>query len=275
MATPIYVLTNHKGGVGKSTSATNLAYGLLLMMQRAGLADARVLLIDTDSQGHSTLITTGRNNYGQHDSLHTVLVADRKRSYQAALDNCVPTLWHPNLFVLPSSRLLDGTERQIMTDNGAPYILSRALEPISQHFDAIVIDTRPSFSLLTIMALLAGTDAIIPVEPRYLETTGMMSAIAQIKDIKDGWQHPKLHIKGILVTKMDKRIKGHTDALQMLQESADLGPLLYGIVPANEAVSYAHAQHTSVLAYDPHASASKAYLKIAVQLIRDLHSEAR
>jgi chromosome partitioning protein len=209
MATPIFVLTNHKGGVGKSTSATNLAYGVLLVMQKAGVENPRVLLIDTDSQGHTSLVTTERNDYGQHDSLHTVLVADRQNSYQVLLNSCVSSHWHPNLFVLPASKLLDNTERELLNTSGAPYRLSKALEPIAHYFNAIVIDTRPSFSLMTVMALLSATDALIPVEPRYLETTGMLSAMNQIIEIRDGWERPNLRIKGIIVTKMDKRIKGH------------------------------------------------------------------
>jgi chromosome partitioning protein len=275
MATPIFVLTNHKGGVGKSTSATNIAYGVLLVMQKAGVENPRVLLIDTDSQGHTSLVTTGRNDYGQHDSLHTVLVADRQNSYQVLLNSCVASHWHPNLFVLPASKLLDNTERELLNTSGAPYRLSKALEPIAHYFNAIVIDTRPSFSLMTVMALLSATDALIPVEPRYLETTGMLSAMNQIIEIRDGWERPNLRIKGIIVTKMDKRIKGHLDSVQSLQEHQALGSLLYGIVPANEAVSYAHSQHSSVLSYDPHASASKAYFKIAIQLVKDMHAEVK
>ena len=75
--TRVFVLTNHKGGVGKSTSATNIAFGLAGVFRRAGAANCRVLLIDTDSQGHATLVTTGRNNYGADDSLYTVLMAER------------------------------------------------------------------------------------------------------------------------------------------------------------------------------------------------------
>jgi chromosome partitioning protein len=275
MATPIFVLTNHKGGVGKSTSATNLAYGVLLVLQKGGVENPRVLLIDTDSQGHTTLVTTGRNDYGQFDSLHAVLVAERQNSYQVLLNSCVPSHWSPNLFVLPASKLLDNTERELLNTSGAPYRLSKALEPITHYFNAIVIDTRPSFSLMTVMALLSATDALIPVEPRYLETTGMLSAMNQIIEIRDGWERPNLRIKGILVTKMDKRIRGHLDSVKSLQEHQALGSLLYGIIPANEAVSYAHSQHASVLSYEPQASASKAYFKIAIELVKDMYREAR
>ena len=273
--TPTYVLTNHKGGVGKSTSATNIAHGLLFVFEQAGIKDARVLLIDTDSQAHTTLVTTGHKNFGQHDSLHTVLMADRKTSYKVLLNCVLQSHWHPNLFILPATALLDTTERELLNTSGAPYRLGKALEPIAHHFNAIVIDTRPSFSLMTVMALLAATDAIIPVEPRYLETTGMISALNQIVEIRDGWERPNLKIKGILVTKMDRRIRGHIESVKNLRAHESLGKLVYGIIPSNEAVSYAHEQHISVMSYNPRASASEAYLKIAVQLIKDAYAEVK
>ncbi len=72
------VLTNHKGGVGKSTSASNIAFGLVQVLRSADARNSRVLLVDTDSQGHATLVTTGSKAYGTHDSLYTVLTTDRK-----------------------------------------------------------------------------------------------------------------------------------------------------------------------------------------------------
>jgi chromosome partitioning protein len=271
--TPTYVLTNHKGGVGKSTSATNLAHGLLFVLEKAGVQDPRVLLIDTDSQAHTTLVTTGRSDFTQHDSLHTVLMADRQHSYQVLLNCCVQSHWHPNLYVLPASAILDTIERELLNTSGAPYRLSKALEPVSKHFHAIVIDTRPSFSLMTVMALLAATDAIVPVEPRYLETVGLLSVISKINAIREGWRIPNLRVSGILVTKMDKRVKGHHHLLNELKSHPMLGKLLMGVIPMNEAVSYAHAQHMSVLSYDPRATASDAYLKVAVQLVKDMYVE--
>ena len=82
------VLTNHKGGVGKSTSATNIAFGLVNVLRSAGAANPRVLLIDTDSQGHATLVTTGSKDYGTHDSLYAVLTADRKDALRV-LTECI------------------------------------------------------------------------------------------------------------------------------------------------------------------------------------------
>jgi chromosome partitioning protein len=73
----IFALTNHKGGVGELTSSTNIGLGIASILRRVGAANSRVLLIDTDSQGHATLVTTGRNDFGAEDSLYAVLSADR------------------------------------------------------------------------------------------------------------------------------------------------------------------------------------------------------
>jgi chromosome partitioning protein len=100
------------------------------------------------------------------------------------------------------------------------------LTRISSHYLVVVIDTRPSFSLLTEIALIAATDAIAPVEPRYLETVGLMNVISTINEIHEGWRHPNLKISGLLVTKMDTHIRGHNHLLDELKAYPVLGQLL-------------------------------------------------
>ena len=207
--TRVFVFTNHKGGVGKSTSATNIALGLTSVLRSAGAPNCRVLLIDTDSQAHATLVTTGRKDYGVDNSLYTVLAAERANAAHTLANCIVPSTWDANLHVLPASPMLEGAERELMRVAGAPYRLADPLTQIVSHYAAVVIDTRPSFSLLTEMGLLAATEAIVPVEPRYLETVGLMSVLGKINEIRDGWRHPTLRVSGILVTKMDSRVRGH------------------------------------------------------------------
>jgi chromosome partitioning protein len=252
--TRVFVLTNHKGGVGKTTSATNIALGI------------------TDSQGHATLVTTGRNDYGADDSLYTVLMADRQTAPQVLASCIVPSTWDEDLHVLPASLLLESAERELIGVAGVPYRLTDPLSRIVNQYAAIVIDTRPSFSLMTEMGLVAATDAIIPVEPRYLETVGLMSVISKINDIREGWRHGDLRISGILVTKLDMRIRGHRQLLDELKGHPVLGKLVCGVIPANEAVSYAHHSHQSLFAYDPHALASQAYAKLVGKLVRQMVS---
>src|SRR5438552_15308489 len=105
--TRVFVLTNHKGGVGKSTSATNLAFGVVWVLKQAGASNPRVLLIDTDSQGHASLVTTGRHDFGRDNSLYTLLTADRKEA-PSVLTHCIaPSTWDEDLHVLPASPLLE------------------------------------------------------------------------------------------------------------------------------------------------------------------------
>ena len=266
--TRVFVFTNHKGGVGKSTSATNAAYGIASMLRKAGASNSRVLLIDTDSQAHATLVTTGTKDYGADNSLYTVLMADRQHAAQTLLNCLVQSDWHEDLHVLPASAMLEGAERELMGLAGAPYRLADPLNRIANRYAAVVIDTRPSFSLLTEMGLIAATDAIVPVEPRYLETVGLMSVIGKINEVRDGWRQPNLRVSGILVTKMDKRVRGHNHLLDELKAHSVLGKLLIGVIPANEAVSYAHHNHLSVFNYDPKAPASRAYAQLVGTLVR-------
>src|SRR5512143_1793351 len=225
-----FVMTNHKGGVGKSTTATNVGFGLGRVLKQAGAANSRVLLIDTDSQGHASLVTTGRRDFGRDDSLYTLLVAERKEAASVLARCVVPSTWDEDLHVLPASPLLESAERELMGVAGAPYRLAEPLSRIASHYAAVVIDTRPSFSLMTEMGLLAATDAIVPVEPRYLETVGLMSVIGKINDIREGWRQPNLRVSGILVTKMNTRIRGHNHLLNELKGHSVLGKLLLGII---------------------------------------------
>lgn len=118
--TRVFVLTNHKGGVSKSTSATNIAYGLVGLLRRFGAANCRVLLVDTDSQAHASLVTTGHKDYGADNSLYTVLMADRKDAPNVLASCIVQSTWDVDLHVLPASPMFEGAERELMGVAGAP-----------------------------------------------------------------------------------------------------------------------------------------------------------
>ncbi|QPC83027.1 ParA family protein [Phototrophicus methaneseepsis] len=268
--TRAFVLTNHKGGVGKSTSATNIALGIAGLLRQVGAKNPRVLLIDTDSQSHATLVTTGRNDFDTTNSLYSVLMAERQSAPQVLADVIVQSGWDENLHVLPATPLLEQAERELQGTAGSPYRLADPLAKIAPHYAAIVIDTRPSFSLMTEMALVAATDAIVPVEPRYLETVGLMSVIGKIHEIRDGWRIQNLRVSGVLVTKMDKRVRGHHNMLNELKAHPMLGKLLCGVIPMNEAVSYAHRSHRSIFTQDPKAPASRAYAHLVGRLVKQI-----
>ena len=109
----IFALTNHKGGVGKSTSATTIALGITALLCEAGATKRNVLLIDTDSQAHATLVTTGCNTFDSDNSLYAVLMADRSEATQTLI-NCIKVSeWSDNLHILPASPLLEQAEREL------------------------------------------------------------------------------------------------------------------------------------------------------------------
>jgi len=205
---------------------------------------------------------------GTDDSLYSVLMADRQTAPQVLANAIVQSHWDADLHDLPASPLLEGAEREMIGVAGAPYRLADPLSKLAGHYAVIVIDTRPSFSLMTEMALVAATDALIPVEPRYLETVGLLSVLSKINDIREGWRRPDLRVGGILVTKMDTRVRGHRHLLDELKNHNILGKMLCGVIPANEAVSYAHRDHQNVFSYDPKAPASKAYAQLVGTLMR-------
>ena len=140
--TPTIVLTNNKGGVGKTTTAINLAYALCQSMTSAGAPNARVLIVDTDSQAHATLTATGSKDYSRHESICSVLLADRSDTVEVLKRVIQESHWLPQLHVLPASGELESTERELFNAPGAPYRLADALSLIAHHYAAIVIDTR-------------------------------------------------------------------------------------------------------------------------------------
>jgi len=117
--------------VGESTSATNIALGLTAVLRQAKAKNSRVLLIDTDSQAHATLVTTGRNDYGTNDSLYSVLIADHQSASQTLANCIVPSTWDEDLHVLPGSPLLEQAERELQGTAGTPYRIADPLAKIA------------------------------------------------------------------------------------------------------------------------------------------------
>jgi cellulose biosynthesis protein BcsQ len=136
------------------------------VLRKAQVSNCRVLLIDTDTQAHTTLITTSKWDYGRDNSLYTVLMAARPNAASILANFIVQSEWDPDLHILPASATLEAAESELKGVPGAPYRLADPLSKIGSQYAAIIIDTHPSFSLLTEMALLAATDAIVPAEPR-------------------------------------------------------------------------------------------------------------
>jgi chromosome partitioning protein len=259
-------LTNNKGGVGKTTTAVSLAHGLVILLRHNNLPH-RVLLIDTDSQAHATLLATGRRDWDRSESLGEVLLARSGRAGSVLQRLIVSSTWDSDLHVLPGSPSLDGVNARLAEDHGFAIRLRHALRSIADRYDWVVIDTMPSFSRLTTLAMVAATDIVIPVEMRFLETIGLQALVEKIQDVRASWEIP-LSLTGILPVKYDQRVTLERENLELYMSHAFYGPRLFQTpIPVNVTVSYAHDACESIFLYDNRSTAARAYMSFVRELV--------
>src|SRR5439155_17681665 len=208
MATVIAV-ANHKGGVGKTTTTANLGAAL-------ALRGKRVLLIDLDPQGNLTS-AFGLEKEGQHTVADALL--DRRVALPVV---CVPNgstdgrQSSEQLSVVPAADALAAAEAQLMNKLGRELRLRDQLLNLEDHYDYILIDTPPSLGVLTVNALVAATRVIIPTEARYFSLQGLKMLEDSIEEIL--YLNPRLEVLGILLSKMDRRLKEERQVAQSLRQ---------------------------------------------------------
>jgi chromosome partitioning protein len=259
-------LTNNKGGVGKTTTAVSLAHGLVILLRHNNMPH-RVLLIDTDSQAHATLLTTGQRDWDRAQSLGEVLLARPAQAGAVMQRLIVPSTWDRDLHILPGSPTLDGVDARLAEDHGFAVRLRHALRSVADQYDWVVMDTMPSFSRLTTLAMVAATDIVIPVEMRFLETVGLQAIVEKIADTQQTWEI-SLRLTGILPVKYDQRVTLERENLELYEAHAFYGPRLFKtLIPANVTVSYAHDACESIFAYDGRSTAARAYMEFVKELL--------
>lgn len=260
-------LTNNKGGVGKTTTAVSLAHGLVILLRHNNMPH-RVLLVDTDSQAHATLLTTGRRDWDRSESLGEVLLAKANRAGAVLQRLIIPSKWDQDLHIIPGSPTLDGVDARLAEDHGFAIRLRQALRSVADQYDWVVIDTMPSFSRLTTLAMVASTDIVIPVEMRFLETIGLQAIIEKITDIQNAWELP-IRLTGILPVKYDQRVTLERENLDLYTSHTFYGPRLFHTpIPSNVAISYAHDACESIFIYDDRSNAARAYMAFVKELVQ-------
>ena len=239
----IIAFTNKKGGVGKTTTAVNMA---------AYCADAgkRTLLVDIDSQGNATT-ALGFPKSQLKKSVHNVLIED-----DAAENNILPTQIDL-LDILPSNVDLSGAEVSLVYKKNREKILKEALEKVRDNYDFIFIDCPPSLGLLTINAWVAADSVIIPLQGEYFALEGvsqLMNTIALVKQRLN----PNLSIEGVVITMFDGR------ALISKQIAAEIkkffkNKLYEVIVPRNVRLAEAPSHGKPIMLYEPKCIGARAY----------------
>ena len=239
---------NQKGGVAKTTTTLNL--GVALAEQ-----ELKVLLVDLDPQGNLTM-SQGLNPDTIERSMFDVLV------HRLPIQEVIH---HTEVDLAVSSIDLAGAELALSSMIGRERALEKALAPVRESYDFVLVDTPPSLGLLTINALVASNGVIVPVQCEYLSLRGLVQLENTLSMIRENL-NPDVGIEGILPTMYDKRTLHSREAVEILQEN--FGDLVFN-TKIRKTVRYAEApvKGTSVLKYDPSGNAAQAYRQLAKEVL--------
>lgn len=244
----IIAFSNHKGGVGKTTSVINIGAALNKQGYRA-------LLIDMDAQAnlsHSLgIVEPVKNTYGVMRGLYELSESIIK--VKDGLD------------VLPSILDLSGAEIELSSETGREYILKDALEPVINNYDFILIDCPPSLSLLTINALTVADEIYIPLQAQYLALQGLTKLMEIMLKIKKRLNN-KLEIGGVFITQYDKRIILNRDVANVMAEHFK-DRLFNTKIRVNIALAEAPAEKKDIFEYSPASNGAEDYLALSKEII--------
>jgi chromosome partitioning protein len=251
MSVKIISVVNQKGGVGKTTTAVNLATIFAVM-------NKRVLLIDLDSQGNSSSGLGLKQEQREITSYHLF-------SGSSSIDQAIYSTEIPNLSIITSNMNLAVAEIELLDKEDHEVILKNLLSSIIEQYDYIIVDCPPSLNLLTLNALVASDEVIIPMLCDFYSLEGLSHLLKTIEKVEKRL-NPKIKIGGILFTMYDKRNR-LTEQVEKDVRSC-LGKMVYNTtIPRNVRVSEAPSHGKSVIIYDHKCSGSLAYIELAKEII--------
>jgi len=252
--TRIYTLVNQKGGVGKTTTAINLAAYLAQLGQR-------VLVVDLDPQANAT----------------SCLGVDKRSvqgsTYDALLSGDVPAAWvlyneRLKLSLLPSSPSLAGAEVELVDESEREFRLRSALDSLEEKFDYILIDCPPSLGILTVNGLIAARDGVlVPVQCEYLALEGLGQLTQTIQRVQSSL-FPKLKVRGVVLTMFDPRTNLSNDVVKEVNNHFP-GMVFKSVVPRSIRLAESPSYGLPISAYAPSSVGAQAYEALARELLKD------
>ena len=248
----VIAIANQKGGVGKTTTAVNLGASL-------AVAEKRTLVVDIDPQSNATsgLGVEGRDSLS---TIYDVLIGDRSVG-----ESIVHEVHFPCLDVLPSTRDLVGAEIELVEARQRESVLRRALRPIRDQYDYILVDCPPSLGLLTLNTLTAADSVIIPIQCEFYALEGLSQLLNTIRLVQKGL-NPGLDIEGVLLTMYDRRLNLSRQVAAEAREY--FGSRVYETsIPRNVRLAEAPSFGRPIVLYDVLSRGSQCYLALAQELI--------
>lgn len=247
----VIAIANQKGGVGKTTTAINLAACL-------ALADQRTLLVDLDPQANATS-GLGLDKHNLTASVYDVLIG-RLPANQSVLPTGIGHLW-----IIPSSMDLAGAQVELVDIEGREYLLNSALRPLCEDYDYVLIDCPPSLGLITLNALAAADSVLIPIQCEYYALEGITSLLETI-ELARAHLNPDLRIEGVLLTMFDSRTRLAAQVANEVREHFT-DQAYAAVIPRNVRLSEAPSFGRPIVLYDIQSTGAKAYINLTKEVI--------
>jgi chromosome partitioning protein len=248
-------VANQKGGVGKTTTAINLA----ACLAEKGM---KVLTIDIDPQGNTTS-GLGLNKDSLQNTVYELMIGE------SDVEKCMYDSIVPNLVVIPSDVNLAGAEIELIGVEDKEYILKKHINPIKDFFDYVIIDCPPSLNTLTINAMTTADSVLVPIQCEYYALEGLSQLIHTINLVKKRL-NASLEIEGVVFTMYDARTNLSLQVVENVRSNLEQN-IYNSIIPRNVRLAEAPSHGLPISIYDPKSAGADAYRDLADEVIKQDH----